>query len=294
MSQYDANKEKLERAHELDTNKEKEGNGCPQCGELNETGAKFCAECGNNIYPERQCTSCKSRVSPNADICESCGEWLLKDKCKFCYADLEEGQVYCGECGNSVEGIRCPKCTNLSYFDFCKSCNIPLTEAARKSKEDFLNDPASQELLNLIESSGKEVEEISVSEQKELLKMKAYMAKVEKKGKKVVYVPLFSDNQKESIFQMGEKAEKEIKRIEDEKRRKEEEERRKKEEAKQKLEEAMRQMGQRTFSSNQDARKFFSSRKPLNARGWVCNYADATHDYPEECCEPWHGGYWVI
>jgi len=282
--------------------KEKEGKECPRCNTINELEAKFCAECGYNFSGERHCPKCMAKVSPNADICEVCGEWLLEGKCKFCYADIEEGATYCAECGNPVVGIVCPQCGKLSYFDFCKNCNIPLTATAQKMLEDLKNDPEEQELLHLLESYFPEEEKEVSSEKEELLKMKTYIEKVDKKvTKKKTFTPLFSKKQKESIKEIDKIADEEIKRQEEEKRRQEEERRRKEEERKRREEENRRnvqalleQMKSRTFSTNQDARRYYSSHRPKNPRGWQCNFSGMIHNCPEECADPWQGGHWLI
>jgi len=293
----------------------KEGKECPKCHTINALEARFCEECGYDFSGERHCPKCGAKVSPNADICEVCGAWLLEGKCKFCYADLEEGATYCPECGNPVAGIVCPKCGNLSYFDFCKYCNTPLTDRAKKTIEEVKNDPQKKKLLDafkdyeqgLINSEkaneilretkdikfssnqearrffmalrppeiveGSEKEKI-VTEKEELLKMKAYIEKVDKKErKKKTFTPLFSERQKRSIKEMDKMADEEIKRQEEEKRRQEEERRKRQEEERRRREEEKRR------------------RRP---KGWVCNFTGTLHPTPNDCAEPSLGGYWVI
>jgi len=292
---FQEKEKKEEKKKYYPSEEEKEGKECPNCGTINKLDARFCEECGYDFSGERHCPKCGAKVSPNADICETCGEWLLEGKCKFCYADIEEGATYCSECGNPVAGIVCPQCGKLSYFDFCKNCNIPLTSAAKKMTEDIKNDPKEQELLNLLESYiPEEVKEVS-SEKEELLKMKAYIEKVNKKvKKKKTFTPLFSEKQKKNIKEIDKMADKEIKRQEEEKRRQEEERIRIEEEKRKKLEELLNQMQNRKFSSNQDARRYYSSHRPKNPRGWQCNFSGMIHDCPEECADPWQGGHWLI
>jgi hypothetical protein len=276
-----------EKGKRLPSEEEKEGKECPNCHSINETGARFCAECGYDFSGSRKCPKCGAKVSTNADICEVCGEWLLEGICKFCYADLEEGAIYCPECGNPVAGIVCPKCGKLSYFDFCKHCNTPLTAIAKKMLEDIKNDPQEQEFLHLFESVvPQETEEIS-TEKEELRRMKEYIEKVEQsEKKKKTYRPLFSEKQKESIKTLGKAADEEVKR--------QEEERKKQEEEKQKLQALLYQMRNKTFSTNQDARRYYSAHKPIYTLGWCCNFTGTIHPCPEDCAEPWHGGYWVV
>lgn len=290
---------------------EKIGKECPNCNTMNELESKFCAECGYNFEGEKRCPKCGTRVSPTADICEACGEWLLEGNCKFCYADIEEGTTYCSECGNPVAGIVCPQCSQLSYFDFCKHCNIPLTGTAQKMLADMKNDPQKQDLLNIFQnykqglieteklneildkmkdikfSSNQEArrffmalspfitihkDKIPGKEKEDLFKMKAYIEKVEKKKKKIS-TPLFSERQKESIQEIDKIVNKEIKRREEEERKRQEEERRKQEEERKSREEEERQ----------------------RRKGWICNaYGNLHSDGPADCADPSQGGHWVI
>ena len=257
---------------------EKEGKECPNCHTINELEAKFCAECGYNFEGVKNCPKCGAKIiSPNADICELCGEWLLKGKCKFCYADIEKGAVYCGECGNPVAGIICPQCGQLSYFDFCKHCNIPLTVEAKKNVEKVKNAPpredekfsSNQEARRYFMAQkylmiSEQIEIVQEDKKNELFMMKIYIEKVEKGEKKKTYIPLFSEKQKESIKSIKKITDKEMERQEEERRRQEEERKRKEKEERKK----------RT--------------------GWLCNAYGALHpDGPCGCADPSQGGHWV-
>jgi len=46
---------------------------CPNCGSALQAGAKFCAECGIKVEPQRFCTACGGPVSSNAKFCPECG-----------------------------------------------------------------------------------------------------------------------------------------------------------------------------------------------------------------------------
>jgi len=265
---------------------EKEGKECPNCHAINELEAKFCAECGYNFEGVKKCPKCGAKIiSPNADICEVCGEWLLKGKCKFCYADIEEGAVYCGECGNPVTGIICPQCGQLSYFDFCKHCNIPLTIEAQKMVKKIKNvTPREDEKFSSNQEArryfmaqkylmiSEKIEIVQEDKKNELLMMKTYIEKVEKRKKKKTYIPLFSEKQKESIKSIEKIVDKEIERQEEEKRKRQEEERRRQEEEKRKKEEEERR----------------------KRKGWLCNAYNCLHpDGPCGCADPSQGGHWV-
>ncbi len=255
----------------LPLEEEKEGKECPNCHSINETDAQFCAECGYDFSGERKCPRCGAKVLPNADICEVCGEWLLEGKCKFCGADLEEGATYCAECGNPVAGIVCSTCGKLSYFDFCKYCNTPLTATARKMIERVKKFPdekiekfsSKQEarayfMAQKFLVAGQEGKIDKQERKGEFLKLKEYLDKVERgEKKKSVCSPLFSERQKQNILSAGKVAEKEIERQQEEERRRQEEERRKRFE------------------------------------GWHCNAYNAFHPGgPCECADPSKGGHW--
>ena len=218
----------------------------------------------------------------------------MEGKCKFCYADIEEEATYCGECGNQTAGINCPQCGELSYFDFCKKCNIPLTGMAQKMQEEMKNNPEQQELLELLESSAYEQNEIIQSQEDELFKLKAYVQRVEEKEKrKVTFKPLFSEKQRERIRDADIEVEKEIKKREEEKRKQEEERRRRESQQQKKLQILLEKMKKKTFTNNQEARRYFNMRRPRNSRGWECNFTGTVHSCPEDCAEPWNGGRWV-
>jgi len=293
-SQDQKKEEARRKKQDVPSYAEKGGRECPRCGRINETEAKYCEECGQRIQEERLCPSCGSVVSEKADICEHCGDWVLTSKCKFCYADLEEGQSFCGECGNPVEGIDCPECGSTNFFDFCKDCNKPLTEKAKKTLEDVKAHPELAELNELKDlSNGKEAREVE-SLKEELLKMRDYLSGLgeDEDGKKPI--ALFSTEQKEMIQKMSLKTDGEIKRIEEEERRLEEERIRWLKRKRQRRRELYEKMASKTFKNNQQARRFHDAIKPKGAKGWLCNFTSTLHSCPAGCCEPWHGGYWVV
>ena len=294
MKEYFKKEEKKKEEKKIfPSEEEKEGKECPNCSAVNELEAKFCAECGYNFEGVKNCPKCGAKIiSPNADICEVCGKWLLEGKCKFCYADIEEGATYCAECGNSVAGIVCPQCGKLSYFDFCKLCNIPLTVEAKKMVEKVKNTPSKEDekfssnqearryfMAQKYLMINEQIEIVQGDKKSELLMMKAYIEKVEKGKKKKTYTPLFSEKQKESIKSIEKIVDKEIERQEEERKRQEEERRRQEEERRRQEEERRR-------------REEEEERKRL--KGWLCNAYGCLHpDGPCGCADPSQGGHWV-
>ena len=45
---------------------------CPNCGAAT-TGAKFCAECGQNLAPKSNCSGCGAEMAAGAKFCPECG-----------------------------------------------------------------------------------------------------------------------------------------------------------------------------------------------------------------------------
>jgi hypothetical protein len=124
--------------------------------------------------------------------------------------------------------------------------------------------------------------------------MKNYLSKHEQKKEERVVIPLFSDKQKNDIHKMSKKADAEIKRQEDEKTRIEEEKIEKMKIQLLERRECYENMASKTFKNNQQARRFHDSMKPKGTRGWLCNFTSTIHSCPAGCCEPWHGGYWLV
>jgi hypothetical protein len=332
MTRHKEDRNQLEKKCTHEVQKEKVGKECPQCGETNETEAKFCAECGQNLYSDSRCPSCNSRISPNADICEACGRWLLEGKCKFCYADVGEGHTYCEECGNPTAGIVCPRCGKLSIFDFCKSCNIPLSLQANEMVQKTAQDPAFKKIALLFEqltttddlAFSPEIKSKNIStapatvtpwQNDQVMQLKTYREASQKSAtshKKSTAKAIFSSGQKQSISRLGEEVaqEEERRRIEEERRRQEEERKRREAEERQRrlqeqINKAMRKLSGKTFSSNQEARRFFMNMiaglpeevaKKIIDRGmkWRCNAYDCVHNSPSECADPSRGGIWLI
>jgi len=275
---------------------EKVVNRCPSCNKVNESEALYCEECGHELSKIKTCPSCKSKVTEDADICEGCGEWLLDHRCKFCYAELEENQKYCGECGNPSAGIVCQKCGETSFFDFCKECNVPLTDDAKSMVANLKSDPEYERIREFIE--GDSSEEVKVDEgsssREELEILQNYLSKSEKRNVERKSASLFSEDHKKAIEEMSHKADDEIRRREAKKKRLEEEKIQMMKKKMLEKREYYENTASKTFKNNQEARKFHDTIKPRGTRGWLCNFTSTIHSCPAGCCEPWHGGYWLV
>ncbi len=303
---------------------------CASCGHANASDSLFCSECGASLKAPRVCLRCGASVVFGADICEACGTWLLPGQCMFCSAPVAENQTYCGTCGNPTTGIPCPSCGNPSYFDFCKTCSIPLSSQAHQLALIASNDPAQQEIASLLkelqasqpDSSNiidaertPAIPEVAVDDQLGKMKYSRAMLSVPRMSgyERAKSALLFSDEQKKHINELGDqiiqeeerqRLEKEKLRLEAEQKHREQEERRRK--VQKQINQALSRLEGKTFTSNQDARRFFmtlvsalpeEAMRALNISGrlqWRCHAYSCEHDSPAECGDPSKGGVWFI
>jgi len=280
---------------------------CSNCHAEIPEEALFCPECGLSIK-QHICPKCGAPVSPTADICQTCGAWLLDGKCKFCYADLSSSDaLFCPECGKPKDGIPCPNCGTLSIFDFCSKCGKPVTEEAIAELKH-----AQEEMANLSSSDAPETEKKTFSSNQEARRwynaqaaaqkaeIEAELAKMEtlidsdpqtEEPEDEAPVPakksLFSEKQMASIRRTGAVVDEitrkrlEAERIAEEKRKAEEAERKRKEEER-----------KRQLKEAQERKEALE--RQLRARAWRCNAYGALHPGgPNECADPSMGGQWV-
>lgn len=305
---------------------------CRCCGHGNVDFAKFCAECGKSLLSAATCPGCNAATLPGADICESCGAWLLIGQCMFCAAPVEQDQAYCGICGNPTTGIPCPGCGEPSKFDFCKRCSIPLSPQAHEMARALASDPAQQQLTALLqemhaaESDVQAIAEVSATQEgpdEQVVKMKlARAAQTVREApglQRATSRSLFSAEQRKQISLLDRQVvQEQERRRHEEERRKLEEERIRQEAERQRLEKQarlavlqekvnleLRKLQGKRFSSSQEARRFFMSllsglpgeiarSMTTGALGWRCNAYDCTHDSPADCADPSRGGVWLI
>lgn len=245
---------------------------------------------------QRKCLNCGWGVSSTADICENCGEWLLKGKCNFCYADVEEGQKFCAECGNPPEGIVCHSCGRLSHFDFCFQCNIALTEQANETIELIANSVEFQNLIKISENENLNTNEKAKQSDIELEKLKNYLSIFSEQNPKKKTQFTIKDCSNSNI-------EENLKSIEQSKHNIRSEEHRILIEQQKEIQalKLLEESRSKTFSSNQEARKHFGALKIILSTviqkqipiGWRCNAYDCLHkEGPNECADPSLGGTW--
>ena len=266
---------------------------CPHCEATPEAEATFCSECGADLLLPAQCPACQAATSPGGDLCEACGSWLLAGQCRFCYAQIEEDQEFCGQCGNPPTGIRCDGCGQIRIFDYCPTCLVPLTEQARETTTQFLGDPLFHGLVACLADHGfKDTAQNATNLQVDLAphRPEAHQQYLQLKAYREALPALCSTPSRpvrRSLFPKDEapigagldhlivqeqerlqKIEEERKRQEEERKRQEEERKRQEEERKRQEEERKRQLAQqisqimdkfsnRRFSTQQAARRFF-------------------------------------
>jgi len=300
---------------------------CPGCGNPIPEEAVFCPECGHNLKNPSFCTNCGAGIVEGADICESCKSWVLHDQCMFCYAHLDSNAEFCEECGNPRGGIVCPGCGNLSIFDFCTKCGKALTEGAAKAIALAKSDPDAKALVESVQETvniAAEIEELTAL-LNEAPSIPSFTSPAKPQTRKM---ERFSDSKMAAILQTDQNIDGAAKRRAEEQRKADEyaknqadaaqqveSERlqrvhdKKVKEAQARLEalekerqkalaaaaEARAKLKAKVFHSNQEARSFHNAMRPVNPRGWLCNYADVLHEVgPNDCHCPSQGGEWIF
>ncbi len=297
---------------------------CIICGYHNELNAKFCEECGADLAGKPKCPNCHNDVYEGADICEVCGSWLLDGKCKFCYAELKGSEKYCEECGNPTEGIICPSCGTHNFFDFCKKCNTPLTEAAVDEINKVNSNPffqnifkLNEEIYNLDASENQKFDELQrqvIEAENKIAQEQRKFEEAEKKEKEVQKMMRLEQffnksNTEERKVTKNEPApvkafisDDHIKTLERAKQNVAGYKQRmaEKDNKEREIQAQLSQMAQLTFSTGQEARRFFNATKPKLYPDkpknylWECNFVHYKHPGPHDCCQPQLGGQWVV
>ncbi len=270
---------------------------CPSCNTINQEAAKFCEECGEPLEA-LLCPECHSVVYPDGDICEKCGAWLLPGKCRFCYADITDEDSFCPECGNPAQGIKCTKCGELNFFDFCKKCNSPLTESALMMLAQSQDDPAMKEIEHALKQIAElekslektavqsQVDEKALRDKEEKLKRLRMLESFYKTSSEKKEIESPKRESPKSLF--NEEQEKRVSAAEKQKLLAEIETRRKQ------LQKELDKVQSKTFETPQKARCYFNANKPPGNLVWECNFVHAIHPAPHDCAKPHLGGKWII
>lgn len=103
-----------------------------------------------------ECPNCHRLIQDDYELCPYCRHRAHLHQCSFCGEPMEVGENFCGECGNPVAGIPCPKCGTLSFRSFCPNCNTAVNEQGQEALKAAYRDP---KFLHAIEVA-KELAEI--------------------------------------------------------------------------------------------------------------------------------------
>lgn len=107
--------EKAQKAAEEKQRLEKEKlaeRTCPECGEVNPEGTKFCQNCGHKLGAKKSaanvCKACGAVNEPNTRFCGECGAKLdayapAENKCPSCGAVFPPETKFCNECGTRLK-----------------------------------------------------------------------------------------------------------------------------------------------------------------------------------------------
>jgi len=247
---------------------------CPNCSAELPEDAIFCPECG--FSKGLVCPKCGKINAPSSDICQYCKTWLLKGKCKFCYSDVDEGDAYCAECAKPKNGIPCPKCGQLSIFDFCKNCGTAVTKEAIEEIQTAQGELiAAQKEMKIPAASIQPLASgRTVSAPASAAPQSVADSEEDSSSRRIVLKPK-PEVQPETISEVKQEAQTVIT-----------------------IEEAKKQAkenAQKKFSTPQAARRWHMARRHPDALGWLCNYAGCVHLYaegggPDDCNDPSKGG----
>src|SRR6218665_93192 len=244
-----------------------------------------------------KCPACQAVIKPGADICESCGKWLLTGQCCFCYSPFKPGQKFCGNCGNSPTGSTCTNCGTASHFHFCPKCDSPISKKAVPALKTLQESPELKAIIELAgqlaKEPGTDAGSLRAGEfQDQLSQLKAYFSTADKSGQTSGPAFKFDGESKDFLGQMQNSAQS-MANIQQERKAVDDTA----------LKAYIRQMQEKVFSDNQAARLYYTAikimlpelKRTVEVLGWKCNYASFIHyDGPSGCACPGMGGHWVM
>jgi membrane protease subunit (stomatin/prohibitin family) len=92
-------------ANQPQQEKPKEMVVCPNCGQRNPLGNKFCGGCGKELSAKKmvKCTNCGADVPEGNTFCGNCGNTMEKENvCPNCNAKNSPGNKFCNDCGGKL------------------------------------------------------------------------------------------------------------------------------------------------------------------------------------------------
>lgn len=228
------------------------------------------------------CPSCNAPVSATADICERCGQWQMEGQCCFCYSSVRYGQKFCSSCGNPPAGILCKTCNTVSKFDYCPTCDSPLSKRSGEFLKTMEQSPEMLELKKLAEALNRKKD--SGNSTPAPPQPPAYRKYVSTFSGPVSAKDYEEEMQK-SEENVNQSRVAEVPEVDP-----------------QELIKKVEEMQSRVFTDNQSARLFYTSIKILvpivmktkKPVGWKCNFASVVHpEGPSACSDPSQGGRWI-
>lgn len=252
---------------------------CPHCGAVNESGAMYCASCGQPIGMTT-CPNCGADVDPDADFCETCHRYIRKDICSFCGAHLSAMDAFCPECGSPQGGIVCPVCHTLNEFSFCKQCGTALTEDARQLLEKLKEMPEYKEMQQLASELQQLDLAMPYTSEREVLndqrnvKLRERVLKLLAEDRGIAN-PVIPESGNKRMSKEAYEA--------------------KKQERLAQIAQILEKMAQPAQPKPAQVRNYAMACRPQGVRlGWECNFKHALHSSPCGCAKPQMGGKWII
>ena len=226
------------------------------------------------------CPNCGSPLDADADVCESCHQYVRRDVCSFCGSALADADAFCPECGSPRGGIVCPVCRTVNEFAFCRQCGTPLTDEARQLAAAVHSMPEYKEMELLASELQALDKELPIANERD----KARQDECDRLRERVLTLlaqdrgtqhPVIPPVQQERLTQneLSTRREQRMKR----------------------LTQLLEQMEQLPQPRPAQVRNYAMAQKPQGVRMvWVCNYKHAMHSSPCGCAKPQMGGKWVL
>lgn len=126
-------------------------NLCDDCGEKNDSDARFCKKCGTLLIEKIE--------TPDEVVLEKSAD------CMICGTDSSDGAKFCESCGHSIKMVLCDNCTEIvdPGSKCCTSCGALLSGTTKQSDNDesFVIMPPAKETM---EDKSKDIDEILFDE----------------------------------------------------------------------------------------------------------------------------------
>ena len=124
-------------------------NLCGDCGEQNDSDARFCKKCGTLLIEKNE-TPDEAVVKKSAD-------------CMICGADSSDGAKFCDSCGLSIKMVLCNNCTEIvdPGSNCCTSCGALLSGTTKQSDESVVISMLAKEAM---EDKSEDIDEILFDE----------------------------------------------------------------------------------------------------------------------------------